>query len=296
MDKIKSIMLRALWPPAGVTVLLAFISVPALIYTFLGGLNSTAFGFLTYALSTYALATVIVRIPGITAKGYELVKRTRFGNRYISSPPFRAVVSLYTSLAINLAFAIFKLAMGILYASFWFGAVAIYYGILCIVRFLLVRHIRKGDGELQREYRQYRLCGYTQIAISIALSGVVYQLVHQGKTYHYPGLLIYAAATYAFYSMTMAVINLIKRNRLQSPALSASKALGFSTALVAILTLQTALLTTFGSDAAYAQIMNTISGTVVCLVTFSMGVFMVIYSSGKIKQAGGGLPADFAQD
>ena len=284
VEQAKTIALKILRPPVWISATFVIVSIPAMLYTFFFGHQNTVIGYVTYLVSAYALITFVVRIPSIYAKAFALVKKNEFVGRYITSGSFRAVIGLYRSLAVNLMFAIFKLVMGILYSSFFFGAVAMYYIILCVVRFLLLRHVRKGVGTLEHEYRQYRVVGTMLIAISLALSGVVIQMVHQGQTYQYPGLLIYAVAAYAFYSIIMAIINLVKRNKLKSPALSASKILGFATALVAVLTLQTALLTTFGEGGSFPQLMNALSGSAVCTSIFTMAVFMVVTSSRKVNE------------
>lgn len=69
---------------------------------------------------------------------------------------------------------------------------------------------------------------------SLALSGVATQIVRDGYGSDYPGMLIYVAAMYAFYSLTIAVVNTVRYRKFQSPVLSAAKAVNLTTALVSI--------------------------------------------------------------
>ncbi len=48
-------------------------------------------------------------------------------------------------------------------------------------------------------------------------------MIHSGKGYAYPGTLIYAAAAYAFYSLTSAIVSLVRLRKFGSPAVSAAK-------------------------------------------------------------------------
>ena len=185
----------------------------------------------------------------------------------------------------NLLYAVFKLFAGIHYASFWYGADAIFYIILSVVQFLMLRHMRKKEESLANEYRQYRFCGSFLFALNAALTGVVYQVVKQDMGYHYPGLMVYAAATYAFFCLTLAIINIVKYRKLNSPVLSAVKALRLARALVAIFALQTAMLTAFGSDASstFKTLMKSLTGGGVCIMIFGIAVFMVVRANKNLR-------------
>ena len=69
----------------------------------------------------------------------------------------------------------------------------------------------------------------------VALAGVVILVVHQNGSFHYAGSLIYAMALYTFYVTIMAVVNLVRYRKYQSPAMSAAKAINLAAALVSML-------------------------------------------------------------
>ena len=58
-------------------------------------------------------------------------------------------------------FAGIKLFLGVDYRSVWFGTLAVYYGMMAMIRFVLLRHVsRAGIGEdIRAEFKYYRLCG-----------------------------------------------------------------------------------------------------------------------------------------
>ena len=70
------------------------------------------------------------------------------------------------------------------------------------------RHKREDNLEA-RAWRVYRNCGIMLSISSIALGGAVIMLVSGVGGKSYPGLMIYAVATYTFYKLIMAVRNMV---------------------------------------------------------------------------------------
>lgn len=117
---------------------------------------------------------------------------------------------------------------------------------------------------------------------SLALSGVATQIVRDGYGSDYPGMLIYVAAMYAFYSLTIAIVNTVKYRRFHSPVLSAAKAVNLTTALVSIFNLETAMIAQFGSDQVqFRLVMTACTAFAVCAIVLGAAVFMVVSSSRK---------------
>ena len=86
---------------------------------------------------------------------------------------------------------------------------------------------------------------------------VVVIAVRQNKGFEYSGLLIYTMALYAFYSIITAVINVVKFRKYGNLIMSAAKVINLTAALVSMLSLETAMIAQFGSDAAaFRQIMT----------------------------------------
>jgi len=285
MEPFKRALLRFLRPKTIWIVLLTIAAAVSLVFIFTTTWYETPAAYIVYVFSAYAMVVLAFRVPKLVKEAKELIHSNQHSRRYVTDTPFRTMISLYFSLAVNLVFAIFKLVTAIIYGSFWFGAVGVYYIILCVVRVFLLRHLRSGDYDLQQELRAFRNCGIFLFVLNITLTGVAYQMVHQGMGYEYPGTMIYAVASYAFYCLTMSIINTAKYRKLDAPLLSASKAINLATALVAIFTLQTAMFAAFGADMDERMkfIMNTATGSAVCLIIFVMGVLMVVRANRKLK-------------
>lgn len=285
MQHFKKIGSKIIWPRIAVIVLLIVASGVLLCYTFLHAKNNTIISYLAYMTSTYTLIVVICRIIKIVKEAKRAVYTNPHTNRFLTDVPYRIRISLYGSFIINLAYAFVKLVSGIVYHSVWFGAIAAYYMILCLIRALLVVYVGKYDfgKDKKYEYQIYRRCGILILILNLALVGVVIQMVRKGQGYHYPGVLIYIAAMFTFYAVILAVFNLVKYRKYDSPAISAVKAINFTAAAVSILSLQTAMLAEFGVDFQFVKFMNSATGCIICLLILGTAFYMIVNASHRLR-------------
>ena len=143
--------------------------------------------------------------------------------------------------------------------------------------------LKKEDSLEVRSWRVHRNCGIILSISSIALGGAVIMLVSGQGGKSYPGLMIYAAATYTFYKLGMAIANMIKARKEKSILLVTLRNISYADALVSILSLQTAMFATFGQNSgAMIPITNALTGTGVCLMIFALGIYMVHKSKNTI--------------
>lgn len=285
MQHFKKIGSKIIWPGIVVMVSLMAATVVLLCYTFLCGKNDAIISCLAYMISTYTLIVGICRIIKIVKEAKRAVYANPYTNRLLTDVPYRIRISLYGSFIINLAYACVKLISGIVYHSVWFGAIAAYYMILCLIRALLVVYAGKHDfgKDKKYEYQIYRRCGILILILNLALAGVVVQMVRTGRGYHYPGVLIYIAAMFTFYAVILAVFNLVKYRKYDSPAISAVKAINFTAAAVSILSLQTAMLAEFGGDFQFVKFMNSATGCIICLLILGTAFYMIVNSSHRLQ-------------
>ena len=170
--------------------------------------------------------------------------------------------------------------------------IGIYYMVISLMRFSLLRGeylgAKVGNETEHRMYglKCYRFCGWYMFLLNIAVSGLVVQLLYKNETYSYPGILIFAFATYAFYSFIMAVVNVVRYRKLVNPIFSAAKMLSLASAMVSMLALQTAMLTEFSGieQEIFARNMNFVTGSAVCLLIFGMAVWMIYRANREMKK------------
>ena len=177
----------------------------------------------------------------------------------------------------NVLFACFHGVMGVLYQSAWFGTLAAYYILLSILRIHVLWQERKlaqkcPSKRMRQEITMYLRSSILFILLAIVLGGMVILLVLSDSTGSYPGLTIYAVATYVFYKLAISTVHMVRVAKLHSPLLTIVRKINYIDALVSLLILQTALIFAFGDGTLSAQIMNGITGTVVSLLILGMGL------------------------
>lgn len=300
--KVGKFCLKAMTIPAWLIVILVIFTVVALCYIFIYGDNTSVMAAVAYAISAYTLGTVCVATPkmyrGIrtkldNSKAVNYVLNLDVTQKYRNDKIYRGKMVLYQGMFTNLAFAVFKLIVSWLYRSVWFGAVGFYYVALTILRYMMVKYMKRADiqgalGQEQKksliEYRGFRLCGWLLIVCNVALGGMTFMMVMQGYGYSYPGYIIFVSAGYAFYSLTMSIINMVRYRKLNNPILTGAKTVNFAGALVSMLTMQTAMLSQFGEgDAAFSSLMNGLTGGGIYIIILTFAVLIIVNANRNLK-------------
>lgn len=287
MELFKRISLRLLFPPLGVVLVSVPLAAVLLFYVFFSGQEERPVAYVTYVLSAYALTILCARLvrmpkPDVRAR----LHQNPLAHRYLTDVHVQMRVSLYLSLGLYLLYAAMKLFYGLWYRSVWFGTLAVYYILLAVMRFLLLRHAHRNvfGAELRAELRQYRLCGIILVLMTITLAGVVILVVQENEGFQYAGYLIYVMAMYAFYNIISAVRDVIRYRQYQSPVMSAAKAIKLAAALVSMLSLETAMLAQFGNgqDPGFRQLMTGLTGGGACLIVLGMGIYMIAGATRRL--------------
>lgn len=298
MDRFKKMLRKIFFLPPLPTVLIAVFGFGFIIAVAAFKIEIPALEYLSYFSSAYALTITITGFPHFIRFAKSLKRRvselplikkirgTTLGERFFGDVRFRTEVNLYGSLIINFLYIAIKLFSGIYYRSVWFIALAVYYILLAVMRFILLHKNKNSVMTVETEFRRYRLCGIMLLLMNQALAGIVIFMVHQNKGFDYPGVLIYAMAMYSFYSIITAVMNLVKFRKRGSPLLSAAKVINLVAALVSILSLETAMLARFGSDDdfEFRRVMTEFTGGGVCTIVIAVAVFMLWNSARQLKK------------
>lgn len=284
----KTWIYKALFPPVRVTILCVAASAVLLGYAFLLQHKDSPIAYVGYVFSAYTLVIVCASFAPFFRKGRAWAHSHPLLGRYLDDAALRVETSLYLSFAIDIAYAVGNAVIGVWASSVWFGTMAVYYIFLSIQRFLLVRFTRQhgfGRNEAE-EWRRYRVCGVLLAMMHAALVGVVVLALHQDGGASYPGTMIYAVALYAFYSLTMAIVNVVRYRKYQSPAMIAEKIVSLVVACVSMFSLEIAMLTQFddGSTPWFRPLMIGISGGVVGVAVVGIGIFMAVRATRQLRQ------------
>lgn len=280
----KKIGKKLLVPPIWLMILLTVLSAAALIAVFLNGWDSSPVAYIVYVLAFYTLSVVTVFCVMVLPNQYRQIRQkilaNPLGNRYMTDKVFRAKISLHLSLAVNLLYAAVNVGSFFLYRSWWFVCLAVYYVILSVMRFLLVRYVRvKAIGDDRRgELKSAAACSVVLLLLNFFLAGAVLMIVYQDKGYDYGGMMIYVMALYTFYVTTHAIVDIVKYKKLNSPVMSTAKAISLAAALVSMLNLETAMFAQFGADMApeNQRLMIILTGAGVSIVVVAMAMVMIV--------------------
>ena len=244
---------------------------------------------ISYVLAAYTLTVWCFKIPYLIKR----IKIFKAENKYLkiwkSDISLQVNVSLYGSLAWNVLYGIFQLWLGFFHHTFWFYSFGAYYICLGVMRFFLVRHTtRYAPGErMEAELKKYRACGIVFLLMNLALALIVFFMVYWNRTFDHHMITAIAMAAYTFTALTMAIMNVIKYRKYNSPVFSASKAISLAAALVSMLTLESTMLTTFGdgtmTDTAQKWMLGATGGVISVLIV-AMAIYMIVVGTKKLKQ------------
>lgn len=88
-----------------------------------------------------------------------------------------------------------------------------------------------------------------------------------------------ASAAYAFYKITLAIVNQLKVRRLDDPSMQAVRSIGLTDAAVSLFALQTTLVSVFSDgDEERLLPLNAVVGFCVCALTLGLGIWMIVRS------------------
>ena len=285
MKRAQTLLKRLLHPPKWVLLTLPPIVFAALTDVLLNGKNSMP-AYMIYGMSAYCLTIWILPLPRLFRKAREAILHrlngTVFGGKYLGDLAFRGSVSIYQGMMVNFFYVVFRILAGIRYASVWFLSIAIYHLLLGIMRLSLALSYRNRN--TKSELRCYRRTARLLFLLNIPMGGMIVLMVLTDSGYSYPGYVIYLSALYTFYTVILAIVNLVKFRKLGSPILSAAKVLNFVAALMSLLGLQTAMISQFSTEGeAFRRMMNAITGGGVWFAVILTAVYMLLHSR-KMKE------------
>ncbi|MBQ8511833.1 MAG: hypothetical protein IJ497_04395 [Clostridia bacterium] len=288
----KTICRKLLFLPLWLIGLLVLFSAVALAAVFVYGWETAPFAYAVYVTAFYTLSVLCLAcwktIPGYYRSIKGKVYGNPYANRYLTDTAFKTHVSLYVSFGINLLYAAANAFSAVFYSTWWFALFAVYYAILAVMRFLLVRYVNRNSIGTSRmgELKRSRLCAYILIFVNLILSGAVLMMLHFNRGFEYRGILIYIMAMYAFYMTGSAIRDMIKYRKLGSPVMSASKIIKFAAALVSMLSLETAMFSQFGGDMSpeAQQLMIMLTGAGIAVIVVTMAVYVIVRNTKEIRK------------
>ena len=278
-----------LFPHIAVMILLLPVATIFLVYSMAVLGTESVISILSYVLAAYTLTVWCFKIPYLIRFFKTFKDENKYARRWREDDRLRVNSSLLGSLLWNTAYGLFQLWLGYVHHTFWFYSLAGYYISLAVMRFFLALHTRKyKPGEqLRSELLKYRACGWVFLIMNLALTLIIFFMVYWNRTFVHHEITTITMAAYTVYAFTLAIINVIKYRKFQSPAYSAAKAISFAAACVSMLTLSSTMLTTFDDGTMtldHRRLMLGLIGAAVSAIIVVMAIFMIVKGNAALRK------------
>ena len=175
---------------------------------------------------------------------------------------FKTLTTSTLSVLSSLGFTIFNVVLGIVYKSVWNISISVYYVLLAIVRGIVVHSQRKvSAADNQKKQEQYKRVYFRTHILMIIMD-----------------MCLIAPIAYTTYRITMGIINLGKSRKQENILIRELRTVNLQDSLVAVLTLQNALIIANGSDmqSMLALTAWTSAGIWLMIVIFTVKSFLYV--------------------
>lgn len=252
-----------------------------LLYVFSRHLEETPLAYVSYLLSFYALVIFSTWFYKVCKFSNNILKKSKLYNFYKEKHIILTKVSICSSISFNLIYAVFNLVIGIYYISWWFISFAIYYLLLCFMKFSIINNINNRE----QAAKKLKNIGIILLLLNFVFVGIIILIIKKNQIINYNGTLIYLVALYDFYLIITAIVNVIKNRNSHNLLLTASKCINLTVAMISMVSLEVAMVYQFGNnDSSFKLIMTASMGFAICLINSIMAIYMVIKANNNLKR------------
>lgn len=140
-----------------------------LVFVFNNKLENSFVGYFSYLFSTYALIIFInylidfIRFISYKTKNNNIYKT--YKDNYSLFLKYQTIISFL----INFIYFIFKTYLGIKTYSHWLITLGLYYLVLCILKFILIKNSKGIDKDTYNKYRVLKIVGAILLLLNLIL-------------------------------------------------------------------------------------------------------------------------------
>lgn len=274
-------MKKLLYPKTYILLIGLSIIVISLTYLIFFNGFGTNISYALYLIMTYFLIVICIRIYNVSKiKINRIIDNNKYLRKYKNDYKLRYKISLFTSLILNIVYAIFKLLSGIVFKSFWFISFALYYFLLIVLRSNIAKEELKDNINLKDEFVEYRKTGTILLFTNVILTIIILVIVNQKIMNIYPNWMVITVAVYTFYLLFNSIFSLVKYRKYKSPLISSSKVIKVVTSLVSLISLEIILIPTFGeAQTEFFETMVMATGGGIALIIIIISLYMIIKST-----------------
>lgn len=199
-----------------------------------------------------------------------------------TDPIFRLRLNVTISFFLNVIFAAYNGYLAIKGFSYWFLTMSVYYVILGLGRYICIFKGLHRPGNNKKQILMS--CGILLCLLSVILVGSVTLSLKLPVIQKQSLIPMITSATYTFYKMTLAIINLIKAKSSKSALTITIRNLSMADAVSSMLMLERIMVTSLESDANYAFNMTVSTGAGAYIIVLLLGITTIL-SSKKQSQS-----------
>lgn len=224
----------------------------------------------------------------------EHIKRNPYGKKFLEQYGFKTMTLGLCSAVVNLGFAVFNIIGAFLYDSVWYVAIAGYYIAIIIFRLSVIFADVKARKKYSESDKRYVLLqnkielagGAYLVLVEIAMATVITLTVLFEKPVKSSEIMAITTAAYAFFKITMAIINVTKARKHGDPVVQSLRNLNLADACMTMAALTVTLLNTFGKEGGehFNLVMNSNVGFIACAAVLGIASVMIIKSAKRIKE------------
>lgn len=186
---------------------------------------------------------------------------------------YKTFILASVSGVIYFAYSLYNGVLGIILKSLWNGSICIYYLLLLIIKFFLIISEKKFINKKNIIFISYLLL----LIITLAMLTPIILLIENKRDYNLGLIPALFFATYTTYSITMAIINMVKSKKSNNNFVKQIRLINMISALMSVTVLQNTLILANGG---YNQDMITLSIYTSFAIVLLI-IFMISYSFYK---------------
>ncbi len=180
-----------------------------------------------------------------------------------------------SAILIPFAFVLYNLIIGLSYQTDWNLTIAWYYFLLLFVKTLLIVNIYKHKEGKKAEIIVYVISFVLLLLLNLALIGPAILLISNKKAVHATKISSIAMATYAFYNVILAFVNLKKKGD-ENLLRKQLKLVTFINAIVSMMVLENTLINVNGSLEGDMYILSFVTTLLFVMVLLFVTIFSFV--------------------
>ncbi len=279
------------WITIATTLVVCPLLVATIVLDFFQNMYAVVAGLLCAVLVVYTVGVCIVAFLNFRKKVLKAADRYEFTRHLRENYEFRTMFFGACAFLCNVGYTLFLLFTAFRYRSVWYGMIGIYYILLSVARGGVIIQSRKDERKYKYDFHRlqsakvgtYRYCAIMMLALSFSLGLSVAELVVDSSGFRHAKWLIFVFSGMAAYKVIMGIVHFVRSTKRDDLVIRALRYINFAVTLMSVLCVQTSVL--WASPLTETvDVLNGITGALVCLITLGIGVYMMFFASRAKKK------------